>query len=112
MTAGAQQRDFIFIDDIVAGLEAIISASDIIGRTLDLGTGELTPLSEVVKAIWNITQAQGCILAGALPYRTGEVSAIAANVQRTRLLTNWEATVSLQQGLQLTIDAVRESLRK
>ena len=108
MTAGAQQRDFTFIGDIVDGLLAIISASDVDGRTLDLGTGELTPLIEVVRVIWHMTQAQGRILAGTLPYRPGEVSAIAANVQRTRLLTNWEATVSLQHGMKLTIDAIRE----
>ena len=111
MTAGAQQRDFIYIEDIVEGLIAIIAAQNVVGRTLDLGTGKLTPLIDVVKTIWNLTQAQGHILAGALPYRTGEVSAIAANVQRTRLLTNWEATKSLQKGLQLTIDNIRDSLR-
>lgn len=112
MTAGAQQRDFIFIEDIIDGLLAIASAEAINGRTLDLGTGRLTSLIEVVKIIWDLSQARGHILAGALPYRDGEVAAIAANNQRTRLLTNWEATVSLEQGLQCTLEDIRSSLRE
>ncbi len=111
MTAGAQQRDFIFVEDIIDGLVAITSAEDITGRTLDLGTGQLTSLIKVVRVIWDVAQARGRILAGALPYRAGEVSAIAANVQRTRLLTNWEATVPLQQGLQWTLEDIRELLK-
>jgi UDP-glucose 4-epimerase len=111
MTAGHQQRDFIYIEDVIDGMVAVLTAQDIAGRVIDLGTGRLTPLIDVVKVIWDLTQAQGRILAGALPYRPGEVSAIAANCLRTRLLTDWEAGVSLQQGLRWTIEDMRESLR-
>ena len=34
-------------------------AENIDGRTLDIGTGILTPLIEVVDEIWSLTQAQG-----------------------------------------------------
>jgi UDP-glucose 4-epimerase len=112
MTAGAQQRDFIYVSDIVSGLEAVIAAADIDGRSLVLGTGTLTPLIRVVQSIWQMTNARGRILAGALPYRSGEVSAIAANIHRTRLLANWEAAVPLERGLELTIDAIRESFQE
>jgi nucleoside-diphosphate-sugar epimerase len=112
MTAGAQQRDFIFIEDIVDGLLAIISASNVEGRSLDLGTGHFTPLINVVQDIWKLTDARGLIMPGNLPYRQGEVTVIASNTRRTRLLTGWEASVSLQEGLQITIDAIRTSLGK
>lgn len=111
MTPGAQQRDFIYINDLIDGLVAVLFQKDLAGRTLDLATGQLTPLIDVVTAIWKLTGAQGRILAGALPYRSGEVPAIPANVHRTRLLTNWEATVSLEQGLRWTIQAIDEALK-
>ncbi|MDF1512224.1 MAG: NAD(P)-dependent oxidoreductase [Anaerolineae bacterium] len=111
MTAGAQQRDFIYIDDLIDGLVATVSAENIEGRTLDIGTGTLTPLLDVIHHIWELTGAQGRILAGALPYRMGEVPALAANVLRTRLLLNWEASVPLLQGLRWTIDDLNNSMQ-
>jgi nucleoside-diphosphate-sugar epimerase len=118
MTKGEQQRDFVYVEDIVRGLVAAMAAPDIEGRVLDLGTGKLLRVLDVVERIWELTEARRCeaacsevgrILAGALPYRPGEVSAIPADVERTRLLTGWEAQVSLDQGLALTIEALRSS---
>jgi UDP-glucose 4-epimerase len=107
MTRGEQQRDFVFVDDVVSGLIAAAQASGVEGRSLDLGSGELRAVREVVERIWAKTASRGRILPGVLPYRPGEVSAIPANVQRTRLLTGWEAEVSLDHGLDITIAAVR-----
>lgn len=110
MTKGEQQRDFIYVEDIVRGLLAAMAAPAIDGRVLDLGTGTLSRILDVVRLIWNLTGSQGRILAGALPYRAGEVPAIPADAQRTRLLTGWEARVPLDEGLSLTIDALRASV--
>ena len=116
MTKGEQQRDFVYVDDIVQGLIAAMVAPDVEGRVLDLGTGMLSRVLDVVQRIWDLTEAGrseagGRILAGALTYRPGEVSAIPADVQRTRLLTGWEAQVALDQGLALTIESLRKSER-
>jgi UDP-glucose 4-epimerase len=107
MTRGEQQRDFIFVNDVVEGLLAAGRVPDIEGRVLDLGSGQLRSVRQVVERIWSLAEAEGRILAGVLPYRPGEVPAIPADVQRTRLLTGWEASTSLDEGLMLTIDALR-----
>jgi nucleoside-diphosphate-sugar epimerase len=107
MTRGEQQRDFVFVSDVVEGLLAAGRVPDIEGRVLDLGSGQLRSVRQVVERIWSLAGAEGRVLAGALPYRPGEVPAIPANVQRTRLLTGWEALTSLDEGLMLTIDAFR-----
>ena len=106
MTAGAQQRDFIFVEDVVAGLLAAATAPQIEGQVLDLGTGALHRVRDVVERIWALAGAQGRILAGALPYRPGEVPAIPADAERTRRLTGWTAVVGLDEGLQRTIDVM------
>ena len=103
MTAGAQRRDFIFVADVIRGILAAATAPNVEGRVLDVGTGQLHPIRRVVERIWALAGAQGEILAGALPYRPGEVSAIPADVARTRLLTGWEARVGLDEGLRRTI---------
>ena len=107
MTAGEQQRDFIFVEDVVQSLLAAITAPNIEGRVLDVGTGALYPIRDVVELIWNLTDAPGKILAGALPYRPGEVPAIPADVARTRVLTGWAARVGLEDGLRKTIEGMR-----
>ena len=106
MTAGEQQRDFIFVDDVIKGLMAAATAPNIEGRVLDVGTGQLHPIRSVVEFIWDLANAQGKILAGALPYRPGEVPAIPADVARMRLLTGWEAQVGLDDGLRKTIEGM------
>lgn len=109
MTAGEQQRDFIYIEDVVRGLLAAATAPRIEGRVLDLGTGQLRCIRSVVERIWAISGAQGRILAGALPYRPGEVPTIPADTERTRRLTNWTARVGLEQGLQKTIEVMQRA---
>ncbi len=105
MTAGAQQRDFIFVADVVAGLIAALTAPHIEGQALDLGTGALRTIHEVVARIWALTEARGQMLAGAIPYRPGEAPAIPADAARTRRLLGWEAETSLADGLRQTIEA-------
>ncbi len=105
MTGGEQQRDFIYVEDVIAGLCAALTAPGIAGRSLDLGTGKLHRLREVVALIWELAQAGGRILTGALPYRPGEVPAIPANAALTRRLTGWSAQTPLEAGLRLTLAA-------
>lgn len=109
MTAGAQQRDFIFVSDVVAGLIAALTAphTHIQGQALDLGTGALRTIHEVVAQIWALTAARGQMLAGAIPYRPGEAPAIPADAARTRRLLGWEAKTSLADGLRQTIEPLR-----
>ncbi len=107
MTPGEQQRDFIYVDDVVEGMLAAATALGIEGHSLDLGTGHVHPICEVVERIWTMTGAQGRILAGALPYRPGEVMCLAADADRTARLTGWRARVRLEEGLRHTIEKIQ-----
>ncbi len=107
MTPGEQRRDFVYVEDVVEGMVAAVTAPGVEGRALDLGTGQLYRLLDVVEYIWTLTRARGRILAGALAYRPGEVEALAANVERTRRLMGWVARVGLEEGLRRTVRAFR-----
>jgi len=108
MTHGEQSRDFVFIDDVAGGLLALAAAPGIEGLSLDLGTGVMTAIREVVQAIWAMTRAQGKVLAGELPARAGEAMEVAVDAETTAKHTGWRASVSLEEGLRRTIDAVRQ----
>jgi nucleoside-diphosphate-sugar epimerase len=106
MTPGEQERDFIYVGDVVDGLLAVADAAGIEGHSLDLGTGRVHTLLEVVEHIWAMTGAQRQMLPGALPYRSGDVMHLAADADRTARLTGWRAKVELEEGLRHTISMI------
>jgi len=103
MTPGEQERDFIYVDDIVGGFLAAARVPGVEGQSLDLGTGRVHTLRQVVEHVWAMTEAQGQMLPGALPYRPGDVMHLVADADRTARLTGWWARVGLEQGLRRTI---------
>jgi nucleoside-diphosphate-sugar epimerase len=107
MTAGEQQRDFVYVDDVVEGMLTAAKTPGIEGHSLDLGTGRVHPIRDVIERIWAMTGAQGRILAGALPYRPGEVMHLVAAAERTAQLIGWQARVELEEGLRRTIEKIK-----
>ena len=108
MTAGEQERDFVYIDDAVAGMVAAGAVPGIEGQSLDLGTGSATSIRQVVERVWEIAGGTGRVIAGALPYRTGEVMHMVADADRAARLLGWRATVSLEDGLSRTVRSFAE----
>jgi nucleoside-diphosphate-sugar epimerase len=104
MTGGEQERDFIYVDDVVSGILAAAAAPGIDGESIDLGTGIPRSVLSVVETIWSMTGASGHIRAGAIPYRRGEPKQLRADTDRTKRLTGWRAGTSLDEGLRLTIN--------
>jgi len=100
-------RDFIYVDDVVAGMMAAAEAPGIEGESIDLGTGRSHAIRQAVARIWEIAEARGRMLPGALPYRPGEVMRIVADADRAARLTGWRARVSLEEGLRRTIEVMR-----
>jgi UDP-glucose 4-epimerase len=110
MTPGEQERDFIFVEDVVAGILAAAEAPGIEGKSLDLGNGRVHSARQVVERIWAMTEAQGQVLPGALPYRTSVVMHSVADADRTARLTGWRATTTLEEGLRQTIQSYAEQI--
>lgn len=99
MTRGEQERDFVHVSDIVAGMTAAAEAPGVEGQSLDLGTGVGRPVREAVDRIWELTDAKGRVHAGALPYRAGEALRLVADADHTAALTGWRAAIPFEAGL-------------
>ena len=69
------------------------------GITVELGTGHLTRIADLVSMVYELTASNGRPLIGALPSRPGEEAIQVADVALTRDLIGWEAAVSLKEGL-------------
>lgn len=103
MTAGTQQRDWVFVADVAAGLVAMLNSSLPPGETIELGTGQVTAVAEVVRQIYALAGGCGQPLIGVLPNRPGEETVQVANAARTWEMVGWKTAVSLPQGLTQTI---------
>lgn len=102
-TPGEQMRDWIYIDDVVAGIIAASRADGVDGETVELGTGVGTPVRGVVEKVFALA-GQGRPLIGALPQRPGETPSQIADADQAEQLTGWRARVSLDEGLKKVIE--------
>jgi nucleoside-diphosphate-sugar epimerase len=98
VTAGAQPRDFVFVDDVVTLLKTAATHPAAVGEILHAGTGRRQTVRDIVEAAVRVC--------GGPPAQYGSVSARAdepttwvANIERTRRLTGWTPAVTLDEGV-------------
>jgi nucleoside-diphosphate-sugar epimerase len=109
LTSGERQMDWVFVDDVVAGLIAVAASPVPEGETIDLGSGELTTIRQVVEKVTALIASAGEPLFGAVPDRLFEVPRL-AQVEKTAQLIGWKASTPLAEGLARTVDWYRQSL--
>ena len=109
LSSGRQSFDWVYVDDVVDALLAIGSRTDVSGTTIDIGCGVLTTVREVAEGIGQRLGAAGAIRLGTLADRRLEPTRC-ADVEATARLINWRARVSLEEGLDRTVEWYRKHL--
>ncbi len=99
MTSGNQEKDWIYIDDVVNGFLAVLDSALPAGETVELGGGRAVSVRDVVEQIYRVVGRGGRPLFGALPGRPGEEPRQIADAARAAELTGWRAEVALAEGL-------------
>ncbi|WP_171974717.1 NAD-dependent epimerase/dehydratase family protein [Leptolyngbya sp. 'hensonii'] len=102
LSSGQRICDLLYIRDLVQGLLQVGIQPDLVGQTVHLGTGQGTPLREVVDRLVQISGTSVQPLFGAIPDRLGEHPQI-ADLQTTRQILDWEPQWTLSQGLTETV---------
>ena len=105
ISSGSRPVDWVYAEDVARGLVALAEAPGIEGETLDLGSGELTTVREVVERICHLAGGPAPRV-GALPDRPGE-SVRRADLGATHERTGWRPEVGLDVGLGRTLDWYR-----
>ncbi len=106
LTSGERKVDWIYIDDVIEGLLACGHSKDVLGETVDLGSGSLTEVRAVALLIARLTGSEIHPKFGALTDRLMEQVRV-ADVQRTYDQLGWQPRTSLETGLGATIDWFR-----
>jgi len=112
MTKGEQTRDFNFVSDIVEGMICLATVSHCDEYILNLGSGEETTISSVVKLIYELCESSAQPNMGAIPYRHGETMHFFCDNNRVKELLGWLPRVTLREGLIRTIDWYRYHLEQ
>jgi nucleoside-diphosphate-sugar epimerase len=107
VSSGERAVDWIFVDDVVDGLLAAALAPGVDGQTVDIGTGRLTTIRELVETLADLVPGGPAPLFGSVPSRPDE-QVRAARLDRTRALLGWTPQVPLRDGLARTIEWHRE----
>lgn len=106
LTMGEQERDFIFIDDVVGAFLRVISHVETMSvgmHSYEIGTGSLVRVRDFVEKTKSMIPGCGTRLNfGAIPYRAGEVMKPNLDLEPLFQL-GWTPRVSLDEGLKKTI---------
>lgn len=102
---GLQTRSFCYVDDLVAGMVAMMNADDAFVGPVNLGNqGEFTML-ELAEAILKLTGSSSRIIHEPLPQDDPKQRRPDTTLASERL--GWKPTVDLDAGLRKTIDYFR-----
>ncbi len=111
LSSGKREVDWIYVEDVVDGLIAIVQTSKREGCTIDLGSGSLVPVRTVVQIITGMVDSEVVPAFGSTPDRPMEQVRV-ADTERTYSAIGWKPTTSLEKGLESTVVWYRDQLRK
>jgi UDP-glucose 4-epimerase len=102
---GKQTRDFVYVDDVVEAI--MVTLEEDIQGIFNVGTGQETTVNECYGIIKELTKSQCKDLYGAA--KKGEQFRSVLDVTKIREKFGWDPQVTLQEGLQRTVEFFRSA---
>jgi UDP-glucose 4-epimerase len=109
ISSGDRLVDWVYVSDVVEGFVALGQAAGIDGETIDLGSGELISIREIVQQVASVVDPRASLKFGALPDRPLEPTRLAKTAE-TSARIGWRPQVSLREGLERTVDWYRTAI--
>lgn len=107
LTAGEQQRDFVYIDDVVDAYVCLArnfagAGSKIGFREYPLGSGHAVTVQAFVKAVHTAANSKTALEFGTIPYRANEPMFSQADLTELHRL-GWQPRTDIHEGIQRTV---------
>lgn len=102
LSSGSRPIDWVYVDDVVEALVLAAAAEGVDGHSLDVGSGELVTIRELVEEIARRVDSPVEPDFGAVADRPHELVR-AAELEPARALLSWAPRVDLSTGLDATI---------
>jgi nucleoside-diphosphate-sugar epimerase len=108
LSTGGRTMDWLYAGDAAAAFRAALEAEGVEGHTLDVSSGDRRSVREVVELLHRIIAPPSADVGfGDLPTRRYDFDLSSGDPTSTRALLGWAPAISLQRGLELTIDWFR-----
>jgi nucleoside-diphosphate-sugar epimerase len=106
---GSPERevDWIYVSDVVAGLSRALIVPGLEGKCVDLGSGELTTIRDVVEELCSIIDPSIRPRYGELAPRRREQVRRADSAETLRLM-GWQLEIGIKEGLRRTVVALQQ----
>ena len=97
---GTQTRSFCFVDDLIRGMIALAESGE--HMPVNIGNPDEFTLLELADAVIDVTGSKSELIHEALP--TDDPKQRRPDITRAKDLLGWGPTISLREGLELTIE--------
>jgi dTDP-glucose 4,6-dehydratase len=105
---GEQTRSFQYIDDLVAGIQKLLDSNE--NLPVNIGNPREMTVLEFAQKIIELTGSKSAIIYKPLPQDDPQVRQ--PDITKAKNVLGWEPKVTLEQGLEQTIDYFRKRLRE
>jgi UDP-glucose 4-epimerase len=109
ITSGSRLVDWVYVDDVVEGFLALADTPGADGDTIDLGSGKLISIREIVQQLAALIDGQATLDLGALPTRPLEPIRL-ARTSETLAKIGWKPQMPLHEGLKRTVEWYRSQM--
>jgi dTDP-glucose 4,6-dehydratase len=105
-------RDFLYVEDLARGFMRCAEADGVEGEVINLGTGTEISIAELAETVFQLVGRESALTYSEDRARPGksEVERLLADASKAKRLLDWEAEVSLEEGLRRTIEWFEGSL--
>lgn len=103
MTLGQQERDLVYLEDVVEALLLAGTKPVPAGSVFNIGSGIGMPVKQVVALILRLMGDPVKPLIGAIPMRPDEIMEMSADISAAKTQLGWAPRVSLEDGLRRMI---------
>jgi len=107
VSAGEQLRDLCYIDDVTQGILMTLANNIVNGEVINIASGKPVVIRNIIEKVKNII-GKGNPKFGVIPYRTGENMELYADISKAKKILGWTPGVSIDEGIEKTINAYRE----
>jgi nucleoside-diphosphate-sugar epimerase len=105
LTAGEQQRDFTYVEDVAEGVVRVAASVEPTDPVLNLATGRLQTVRSFASCARDMLGIPpNRVIFGALPYRDDEVWQGEIDVDRLESVLGWKPSIPVPEGIERTIE--------
>ena len=105
---GLQTRDYVFVEDVVKATVGVMPPN--IQGIFNVGTGKESSVNEIFHQIKVLTNSECKEIHG--PEKKGEQIRSVLDCTKLRTELDWEPTIELEEGLQLTVEFFKGVVKK